>query len=72
MKLHELFKVLCVDSLVCIEDDETDEVLFCCEFGDITLGGIRPISDATVKTIYPEPYGNYYFRHGITIRISRA
>lgn len=66
MTLNEMTTVLDANHLVSIEE-ESGEVHFCCNFGDLTIGDLKPIRDRTVKTIYPEAYGKYYGWHGITI-----
>ena len=72
MKLTDLFDVLDPDTLVSIENAETDEVLCCCPLGQVTIDTIHPMKNWEVGAIFPEKYGKYYNRTGITIYIERA
>lgn len=71
MKFHELINVIDPDTLVSIEDVGTDRILFCCPFGDLTIGDTKPIRDRTVGLIFPEPYGKYCNRLGLTIFLEK-
>ena len=67
MKLHDLFSIMDPETLVCIETVDTDEVLFCCPLGDLTIGDIKPLRNRNIGLIFPEKYGKYYNHTGITI-----
>ena len=72
MKLHDLFQVMDPDTLVCIEDTNTDECYFCCSLGELTIGDLKPLRDKKIGLIFPERYGKYYNRTGITIYVEEA
>ena len=67
MKLHDLFQILDLETLVSIENVNTDEVLYCGPLGDLTIGDIKPLRNKNIGLIFPERYGKYYNRTGITI-----
>lgn len=71
MTLNSITRILDPGNLICIEDED-ENVYFCCEFGELTIGDLKPIKDRTIKVIYPEAYGKYYLRHGITIVLKNA
>ena len=71
MKLNDLFNVMDPDTLVSIEDANTDEVLFCCALGVLTIGDIKPYQNRKIGLIFPERYGKYYNRTGITIYLEK-
>lgn len=71
MKFHELIHVIDPDTLVSIEDVGTDRILFCCPLGDLTLEDVKAIHDRTVGLIFPEPYGKYCNRLGLTIFLEK-
>ena len=73
MSLINLLRVIGDNTLVWIsEDPESCEGIYCGCVGEITMGLLHKHSDYKVKCIYPEAYGAYYGRHGISIIIEKA
>lgn len=72
MKLRELIHSIDPDTLVSIEDVETDQILFCCPLGDLTLGEVQVIGNRKVGLIFPERYGKYCNRIGLTIYLEKG
>lgn len=72
MKLTDLFQIMDPDTLVSIELCENDDIVYCGPMGDITLSVLMDLKNQKVGLIFPDKYGKYCGRSGITIYVENV